>query len=404
MTTRSLDSVPGRSRRRGYDVLVVGAGFAGSVMAERAAGRGLRVLIVDRRPHVGGNAYDALDEHGVLIHPYGPHIFHTNAENVWDYLSRFTQWRPYEHRVLAKVGERLVPIPINRTTINVLYGLSLREDSEVEDFLAHAAQPLDVVANSEDAVVSKVGRELYERMFRGYTRKQWGLDPSELDAQVCGRIPVRTNTDDRYFGDTFQAMPREGFTAMFEQMLDHPLIEARMGVDWADVRARVTHRTLVWTGPIDAYFGHRFGALPYRSLEFRFESHAMPAWGYHQPVAVVNYPGEDVPYTRVSELRHATGQIAPMTTLIYEYPGDDGEPYYPIPRAENRELYQRYRQLATAESGVLFVGRLARYQYLNMDQVVAQALVTAREAFGAQSSRRRRPPVTPTTQSESHAA
>src|SRR5579875_2918370 len=219
-----------RSRTLPYDVLVVGAGFAGSVMAERAAASGRRVLLVDRRPHIGGNAYDRADENGVLSHPYGPHIFHTNAEVVTDYLSRFTRWRPYEHRVLAQVGEQLVPIPINRTTINALYGLGLQREEEVEAFLAAAAEPRERVETSEDAVIGKVGRDLYERMFRGYTRKQWGLDPAQLDAAVCGRIPVRTTTDDRYFTDTFQAMPAAGFTAMFERMVDHPLIEVRLGV------------------------------------------------------------------------------------------------------------------------------------------------------------------------------
>ena len=392
MTLRSLDprpqrgsTTPSRRRPRGYDVLVVGAGFAGSVMAERAASCGLRVLIIDRRPHVGGNAHDAYDEHGVLIHPYGPHIFHTNAEHVRDYLSRFTDWRPYEHRVLSQVGEQLVPMPINRTTINALYGLSLRDDADVEAFLAGVAEPTERLETSEDSVVSKVGRDLYERLFRGYTRKQWGLDPSQLDAAVCARIPVRTNADDRYFGDSFQAMPDAGFTAMFERLLDHPLIEQRLGVEHAELPAGLRRGTLVWTGPIDEYFGHRFGALPYRSLSFRFQTRETPGCGLLQPVAVVNHPDPEVPFTRVSELRHVTGQVAPASTLIYEYPCDDGDPYYPVPREENRVLYRRYKELAAAEADVRFVGRLARYQYLNMDQVVAQALVTARDAFGAEA-------------------
>jgi UDP-galactopyranose mutase len=381
---------PPRLRGAAYDVLVVGAGFAGSVMAEQAASCGLRVLIVDRRAHVGGNAYDEVDAHGVIIHPYGPHIFHTNAPKVSGYLSCFTDWRPYEHRVLAQVGARLVPVPINRTTINELYDLHLRDESEVEAFLAGVAEPTPEVETSEDAVVSKVGRELYERMFRGYTRKQWGLDPSELDAVVCGRIPVRTNADDRYFTDRFQAMPREGFTALFERILDHPLITTGVGVDFAEVSARVRYHTLVWTGPIDAYFGHRFGALPYRSIEFHRETHAVRDGGHVQAVGVINYPGSDVPHTRVTEFRHLTGQLASVSTLAYEYPCAEGDPYYPVPRQENRELYKRYQKLAAAERNVLFVGRLARYQYLNMDQVVAQALVAARGAFGARADGDRR--------------
>jgi UDP-galactopyranose mutase len=409
MDVQPLEPLPARRRgARGvaYDVLVVGAGFAGSVMAERAASRGLRVLVIDRKPHIAGNAYDELDAHGVLIHRYGPHIFHTNAPTVSDYLSRFTEWRPYEHRVRAMVGDRLVPMPINRTTINALYDLRLRDEGEMESFLASVAEPIDRVETSEDAVVSKVGRDLYERLFRAYTRKQWALDPSELDAAVCGRIPVRHNVDDRYFTDDFQCMPSDGFTRMFERILDHPLIEARIGVDYGDLRKAVRYRTLVWTGPVDAYFDCRFGVLPYRSITFALETHPVSDGGLIQPVAVVNYPSEEVPYTRSTEFRHLTGQAALVSTLAYEYPCADGDPYYPVPRPENRSLYQRYRKLASAEPGVIFVGRLARYQYLNMDQVVAQALVAAREAFGAQdgAAHRRRPGTGSTTPIAAHAA
>jgi len=353
-------------------------------MAERiAAVRGLRVLVIDRRDHVGGNAFDARDEHGVLIHRYGPHVFHTNSPKVSGYLSRFTAWRPYEHRVLADVGGRLVPMPINRTTLNALYGLGLESEEQVQAFFDARAEPRERLLSSEDAVVAKVGRELYETLFRGYTRKQWGLDPSQLHAQVCARIPVRCNDDDRYFGDAFQFMPADGYTALFERLLDHPLIEVRTGVEFGDVREAYDH--LVWTGPIDEYYGRRLGALPYRSLRFETETRATPAGELLQPVAVINHPSEDVPYTRVTEYRHLTGQTHGASTLHYEYPSAEGDPYYPVPRPENRELYQRYAALAAREKGVTFVGRLARYQYLNMDQVVAQAL----SAFAATSSRRR---------------
>jgi UDP-galactopyranose mutase len=362
------------------DVLVVGAGFAGAVMAERiAAVRGLRVLVIDRRDHIAGNAFDARDEHGVLIHRYGPHVFHTNSEKVSDYLSRFTAWRPYEHRVLADVGGRHVPMPINRTTLNALYGLDLRTEEDAAAFLAARAEPRERVHNSEDAVVAKVGRELYETLFRGYTRKQWGLDPSQLHAQVCARIPVRTNDDDRYFGDAFQRMPADGYTALFERLLDHPLIEVRTGTEFEDVRESYDH--LVWTGPIDEYYGRRYGALPYRSLRFETETRATLDGSLLQPVAVINHPGEDVPYTRVTEYRHLTGQRHTASTLHYEYPSAEGDPYYPVPRPENRELYQRYAALAAREKNVTFVGRLARYQYLNMDQVVAQALSSFAATF-----------------------
>ncbi len=383
-----MDVVPlaprsGRRRPWSYDVLVVGAGFAGSVMAERAAACGLRVLIVDRRDHIGGNAYDHVDAHGVMVHRYGPHIFHTNAAKVSDYLSRFTSWRPYEHRVLARVGSNLVPVPINRTTVNRLCGLDLNDEPSVERFLASVAESRPKMLSSEDAVVGKVGRRLYEQLFRGYTRKQWALDPSELDASVCARIPVRHNTDDRYFTDTFQQMPADGYTAMFGRMLEHPLIDVRVGTGYADVPAGLRRRLLVWTGPIDAYFENRLGALPYRSLSFKFEAHSVPSGGLVLPVGQVNFPGEEVAYTRITEFRHLTGQRAEKTTVAYEFPCADGDPYYPIPRQQNRDMYKRYERLAAAEAGVVFVGRLARYQYLNMDQVVAQALLAARGCFGS---------------------
>jgi UDP-galactopyranose mutase len=358
-----------------YDALVVGAGFAGSILAERMASQlGHRVLVIDRRDHVGGNAFDYLDEHGVRVHRYGPHIFHTNAEKVVDYLSNFTDWLPYEHRVVAEVDGMLVPIPINRTTINELYGLSLRTDEEVEAFYAERAEPIDYIRNSEDVVVAKVGRDLYEKFFRGYTRKQWERDPSELHASVCARIPIRTNTDDRYFGDAFQNMPLEGYTRMFERILDG--IEVRTSTDFADVRDEVEYDHLVYTGPIDAYFDHQFGKLPYRSLEFELRNEPTPGGGLLQPVASINEPSADVPYTRTTEYRHLTGQTHESSSYHVEFPRSEGDPYYPIPRDDTRALYKRYEALGASLDDVTFVGRLARYQYLNMDQVTAQALST----------------------------
>jgi UDP-galactopyranose mutase len=359
------------------DTLVVGAGYAGAIMAERLASQcGRAVLVVDRRDHVAGNAYDYVDEHGVLIHGYGPHIFHTNADSVVEYLSQFTDWRPYEHRVVTKVGDQLLPIPINRTTVNMLYGLDLRTDEEVEAFYAERAEPIAYVRTSEDSVVSKVGRDLYEKFFRGYTRKQWQRDPSELHASVCARIPTRTNTDDRYFTDRFQKMPADGYTAMFERILDHPLIEVRLGTDFDAVRDDVEYDHLVYTGPIDAFYDYEFGALPYRSLEWEMRVEPTPAGGLAQPAASINYPSEDVPWTRTTEFRHLTGQVHDVSTIAVEYPRAEGDPYYPIPNDESRALYKRYEALAAAQPDVTFVGRLARYQYLNMDQVVAQALTT----------------------------
>ena len=361
-----------------YDVMVVGAGFAGSVMAERLASEsGLRVLVVDRRPHIAGNAFDHLDEAGVLIHQYGPHIFHTNSADVFDYLSRFTEWRPYEHRVLADVDGKLVPMPINRTTLNLLYDLDLQSDEEAEAYLESRAEPVDVVKTSADVVISKVGRELYETFFQGYTRKQWGMDPSELDKSVTSRVPTRTNTDDRYFTDQFQAMPLHGFTKMFERMLDHPNIDVLLGVDYKQVREVYGHDHLVFTGPIDEYFGFRYGKLPYRSLQFRHETHDVEVF---QPVAVVNYPNQSTPYTRITEYKYLTGQVHPKTSITYEIPSAEGDPYYPIPRDENQRLFKKYEALSVAAGDdVTFVGRLATYRYYNMDQVVGQALATYRK-------------------------
>jgi UDP-galactopyranose mutase len=359
-----------------YDYLVVGAGFAGSVIAERLATQhDARVLVVDRRPHIAGNAYDHEDEAGVLIHQYGPHIFHTNSDEIVDYLSQFTRWRPYEHRVLAEVRGQLVPIPINRTTLNALFGLSLETDEEAADYLASRAEPVAEIRTSEDVVISAVGRELYELFFQGYTRKQWGIDPSELDKSVTARIPTRTNTDDRYFGDKHQIMPADGYTKMFENMLDHPNIDVLLGADYRDLKGRIEAGHVVYTGPIDEYFDFRFGKLPYRSLKFE---HKVIDQEQFQPVATVNYPHPDVPYTRITEYKHLTGQRHARTSITYEYPSAEGDPYYPIPRAENQALFKRYEALADATEGVTFVGRLATYRYYNMDQVVGQALAAFR--------------------------
>ncbi|HEX2560644.1 UDP-galactopyranose mutase [Phenylobacterium sp.] len=365
------------SRRRPYDYLIVGAGYAGSVLAERlATGLGKRVLLIDRRSHIGGNAYDEKDAAGVLMHRYGPHIFHTNSDDVANYLSQFTRWRPYEHRVLASVRDGLlVPMPINRTTLNALYGLDLRTDEDAEAFLESRAEPVEKIRTSEDVVISKVGRELYETFFRGYTRKQWAMDPSELDKSVTARVPTRTNTDDRYFTDKFQAMPADGYTRMFENMLDNPLITIQTGVDFDDVSSEAAYDRLIYTGPVDEYFGHRYGPLPYRSLKFRHETLDQEQF---QQVGTVNYPDEAVPYTRISEYKHMTGQVCPRTTITYEYPAAEGDPYYPVPRPENQALYKRYEALALDTPEVTFVGRLATYRYYNMDQVVGQALATYR--------------------------
>jgi len=382
-----------------FDYLVVGAGFSGAVVASQMARRfAKRVMLVDRRSHVGGNAYDHRDDAGVLVHKYGPHIFHTQSKDVFDYLSQFTLWRNYEHRVLASVDGKLVPIPINLDTVNILHDLHLREE-DLEGYLESIAEKRPAIRTSEDVVVSRVGRDFYEKMFRGYTRKQWGLDPSDLDACVTARIPVRLNRDDRYFSDTYQAMPLQGYTRMFENMLDHPSIEVVLDTDYRDVLKSVRYRELVYTGPVDEFFDYRFGKLPYRSLKFRHETLNRERL---QQVAVVNYPNEH-DYTRVTEFKHLTGQAHAKTSVVYEYPCDGGDPYYPIPRAENATLYKQYETLAARDPKIHFSGRLATYKYYNMDQVVAQALTlcsklsaTSREyVIGkeAGSERRALPPV-----------
>jgi len=365
---------PGRATA--YDYVIVGAGFAGSVLAERlAAGSGKRVLLCDRRNHVGGNAFDHFDAAGILVHKYGPHIFHTNSEDIVDYLSRFTAWRPYEHRVLAAVGERRVPMPINRTTLNALYDLDLRDEAAAQAFLQSRAEPVDAIRTSRDVVINQVGTALYQTFFEGYTRKQWGLDPSELDKSVTSRVPTRTSTDDRYFLDSFQAMPLHGYTAMFENMIDHDNIQLELGVDFRDLYAGELAPQIIYTGPIDEYFDHRFGPLPYRSLAFKHETLDQRRF---QPVAVVNFPDEAVPFTRITEYKHLTGQVHRQTSISYETPQADGDPYYPIPRPENAALYKRYAALADEHPEVSFVGRLGTYRYYNMDQVVGQALATYR--------------------------
>jgi UDP-galactopyranose mutase len=364
-----------------FDYLIVGAGFAGSVLAERLASQAnKKVLIVEKRNHIGGNAYDCYDDAGVLIHKYGPHIFHTNSYDVFEYLSQFTAWRPYQHRVLASVDGQLVPMPINLDTVNRLYGTSFTS-FELEAFFQSQAEVRDPILTSEDVVVGRVGRELYEKFFRNYTRKQWGLDPSELDAAVTARVPVRTNRDDRYFTDRYQAMPLRGYTRMFERMLDHPNIKLMLNTDYHEIIGELPYRDMVFTGPVDEYFDHCYGKLPYRSLEFRF--HTVDA-DRHQPAAVVNYPN-DYAYTRSTEFKFLTGQEHPKTTLVYEYPQAEGDPYYPVPRAENAELYKQYKVLADAAPNVHFVGRLATYKYYNMDQVVAQALAEFGRIVGTRS-------------------
>ena len=353
-----------------FDFLIIGAGFAGSVLAERLATVGKKkVLIIDKRNHIAGNTFDYYNTDGILVHKYGPHIFHTNSRDVYDYVGQFTKWRPYEHHVLASVDGQLVPVPINQNTINKLYGLNLTGEQMV-DFYKKRAEKTDVIKTSEDVVVNAVGRELYEKFFKGYTNKQWDLDPSELDASVTARVPTRTNKDDRYFTDTYQAMPLHGYTQLFTRMLEHPNIKIMLNTDYADIAGVIPYKSLIYTGPIDSYFDYCYGKLPYRSIDFKFETIDTEKF---QSSGTINYPNSQ-PYTRITEFKYLTGQIHPKTTLVYEYPKAEGDPYYPIPQPENADVYKKYKLLASTIPNTYFTGRLGTYKYYNMDQVIAQSL------------------------------
>ena len=363
-----------------YDFLVVGAGFAGAVMAERIASQlNKKVLIVERRNHIAGNAYDEYDENGILIHLYGPHLFHTNSEKVFQYLSQFTEWNFYEHRVLAKLGNEFYPIPINRTTINKLYKLKLSSDDEVRIFLDSRKESRHPINNSEDVIVNQVGYDLFEKFFKHYTKKQWNLEPKELSPSVCGRIPVRFNTDDRYFTDKYQFMPKLGYTKMFKNMLNHKNIEVRLNTDFFDVMSEEKYDFLIYTGPIDFFFNHEYGKLPYRSVRFEFQNYKKEKF---QPAPQVNHVDARDKLTRTVEYKQITEQKADSTTIATEFPQVEGEPFYPIPTTEHRELYLKYKAKADMLKNVLFCGRLAEYQYYNMDHVVANTLKMFKEHFG----------------------
>jgi len=355
-----------------YDFLIAGCGFAGAVMAERLAAGGKTCLVVDRRDHIAGNAYDAPDSAGVVVHRYGPHYFRTNSLKVIRYLSRFTEWQPVGYRVLSWTDQRYWQFPINLNTFEQLLGRPSTTE-EMQATLEKWRVPIENPANSEEQIVSQVGWGLYNKFFKNYTRKQWNRDPSELDASVCGRIPIRTDRDDRYLSERFQALPAEGYTAMFEKILRRRRIDVLLGHDYRDVAEKVRFGKLIYTGSVDSYFRYCFGELPYRSLRF---VHQTVETDFLLPEMQVNYPN-DFDYTRAVEIKHATGQKIPYTTVVREYPEEYRkglEPYYPVPSPKTKVAYARYAGLAKAEPNVYFVGRLARYRYYNMDQVVAMAL------------------------------
>ncbi len=371
------------------DVLIAGAGFSGLVLAQRLSAAGLRCAVLERRAHLGGNAYDAPDKNGVLYHHYGPHYFRTNSRAVRDYLSQFTAWQLADYRIKSHTGGRYWSFPVNLTTYEQLMGRAASEE-EFAAWLESERVPCARPENSEEVILAQAGRTFYELFFKGYTLKQWARHPRDLDASVGARIPVRTTRDDHYLREEFQALPAEGFTRLFERMVEaSPNLEIRLETDFLEARHQYRARHTVYTGPIDAYFGHRFGHLPYRSLRFEVESltgdqlqERLPISGkpgHWQPALQVNYPNDEA-YTRIVEIKHATGQQTPHSNIVREYPlpaDATNEPYYPIPAPDTRIQYEQYRAAAALEKNTSFIGRLATYHYYNMDQVVALALKEA---------------------------
>ena len=356
-----------------WEYIIVGAGLAGATIAERiATTMDKKVLVIDKRKHVGGNCFDHYNEHGILVHKYGPHTFHTKQKKVWAYLSQFTSWNRYQHKVMSYVDGKLVPFPINLNTLKLLYSIDFNPES-MKAYLDKVAVRFPEIRNAEQYIISQIGVELYEKFYKQYSYKQWGIDPCDLDAEVFKRIPIRTNNDDRYFTDPYQGIPSNGYTEMVKNMLDHPNISLLLGVDFLDVKPMISYHYLIYTGPIDAYYHHCHGCLGYRSLVFQPETHYQE---YYLPSAAINYPN-DYDFTRIREYKYMTGQIAPCTTIVKEYPVDVSEnhdPYYPVLTQKNMDTYNKYASMAKKETDVIFVGRLAEYKYYNMDQIVEKAL------------------------------
>jgi len=355
-------------------VLIVGAGLSGATIAREYADNNIKVHVIDKRNHIGGNVYDFIDETtGIRVCKYGAHIFHTNDEEVWNYVNRFSEWKPWYHRVLADVSGTLVPVPVNINTINILYNTSIQSQEEGDSWLKANQIPNTNPQNSEDVALGRVGLNLYNNIFKNYTYKQWAKTPKELEPSVLERIPVRNNFDDRYFTDKFQGLPVNGYTNLVKNMLNHPDITIQLQTDWSSVKQN--YKTIIFTGPIDSYFQNAgLPQLEYRSINFTVERKLNA--GYHQINSVINYPATPAEYTRCVEYKHFLHQKSHWTYLSYESTCSDGEPYYPVPTQTNREIYAKYCELAESErkKGVHFIGRLASYKYFNMDEAIRNSL------------------------------
>ncbi|RZJ69329.1 MAG: UDP-galactopyranose mutase [Flavobacterium sp.] len=360
---------------RDADIVIIGAGISGSVLAERYASLGKKVLIIEKRDHIAGNCYDFVDENGILVSKYGAHLFHTNEEEVWQYINQFSDWYKWEHKVLAKVDGQLVPIPVNITTVNSLFGLKISSEEEMKEWLEANRVATDAPKDGKEAALNKVGPVLYEKMFRHYTKKQWDKYPEELDASVLNRIPVRTNYDDRYFSDKYQALPKGGYTQVFDKILDNPNIEVMLNTDYFDVMDDIQgYEKLFYTGPVDRFFNFKYSLedkLEYRSINFVTETVDAE---YFQECSVINYPGNETEYTRIIEYKHFGGQQSDKTTIVKEFTTDKGDPYYPVPNEKNQRIYEKYKAETEKLVDIYFVGRLANYKYFNMDQAFKNAL------------------------------
>ncbi|MBF4494178.1 UDP-galactopyranose mutase [Flavobacterium sp. MR2016-29] len=357
------------------NILIIGAGISGAVLAEKYASIGKKVLIIEKRNHIAGNCYDYIDDNGILVSKYGAHLFHTNEESVWEYVNQFSEWYPWEHKVIARVDEKTVPIPVNITTVNQLFETKIESEEEMGNWLEQNRTPIEKPSNGEEAVLNRVGPVLYEKMFKHYTKKQWDKYPAELDASVLERIPVRHNYDDRYFSDKYQALPKGGYTQLFENILSHPNIEILLETDYFDVKEEYKgYEKLFYTGPVDRFFDFKHSMtekLEYRSINFVSETFDAALF---QENSVVNYPGTEVDFTRIIEYKHFGNQVSDKTTVVREFTVDEGEPYYPVPNPRNQEIYAKYKAEAEKLIDVHFVGRLANYKYFNMDQAFKNAL------------------------------